>query len=276
MSSAPAATTSLPGEVPPSEQRLSLETRTLLTNTLLTPLPDEAKADGATLVRRMDEIDAARTAAPSGSSKTVSFSVGPDVSAGGVKTAATAAKEVPKKAGPTPDDPKARAICIRQLQRYAEDYPREMKGAFPANYEMLSLDRLTDLVAACEARLEEGNEYLLLSAAIQGGLTMYESAIMPFVPEQLPHAHAYGVTQYALASLQDKRTPLADAVNRLSIKYMGLVSVGPWGALLCAMQGLVLEVGKMNLERGVPGTSAGTSAPEDDGMGAFLERPRSK
>jgi len=222
----------------------------------------------------MDEAEVARTAAPSG--KAVSFSTATDLGVGSTKTAATGAKEAPKKAGPVPDDPKARSICIRQLQRYAEDYPRQMKGAFPVNYEQLSLERLNDLVAGCEARLEEGHEYLALSAAIQGGLSMYESAVMPFVPEQMPHAHAHGVSRYAVLSLQDRNTPLSDAVNRLSIKYMGLLNVGPWGALLAAMHGLIVEVGSINMEQMNASSSSSSSSSahpqEDDGMGAFLEK----
>lgn len=161
------------------------------------------------------------------------------------KAPAGAASAAPRSA----EDPVARAICLRQLKRYGAEY-RERLGSFiPSNYGSLSLQQLQDLVAGCDGMLSEGSEFAVLSSGVLMSLSFYERALMPWLPRELPHAHAHGVAGTAAAAMQNPSDPLYDALNRLSIKYTGMLETGPWGALFVSMHQLIAMQGEYNLKR---------------------------
>lgn len=161
------------------------------------------------------------------------------------------------------EDPVARAICIRQLKRYQSEYGHKLGSFVPSNYTGLPLQQLQDLVAGCDGMLSEGSEFAILSSGVLMSLSFYERAVMPWLPQELPHAHAQGVAATAQFHMQDHRSPLFDALNRLSIKYTGMLETGPWGALFVSMHTLIAMQGEHNMRAQAQGFTAGDQQAPD-------------
>lgn len=142
------------------------------------------------------------------------------------------------------EDPKKRSICIRRLERYVAEYPH-LRSVVPQDFAKLPLVRLEELCDVCDEMLGYGYEKDAMVAAATTSLSIYEQFIMPRM--KAPFCYAHGVSAVAEAQVHDRDTPLGAAVNRLSIKFLGRMSPGPWGQFATALAGLVYTVSRENL-----------------------------
>lgn len=236
--------------------------------------------------RVFDAIAASKDHVPPTSTTTTTIT--PAIPSGPLPTQPTprAPPAAPSSAPPPPAaEPKSnsktdeiitkRSICLRKIQKYRKYFDKDVGDLIPAHLGNLTLDQLETICMSCDAKIGDASSKDTIGFIVIALLSGIENYALPFIPQ----GHMYkGLTQFTdICMKSEEETPFTRALNRVAIKYTGVIETNAEVGLLIVMCQMFHHVRMMNEQHGMSADTEEYSArPEEQQENHIKIPPRNR
>lgn len=140
---------------------------------------------------------------------------------------------------------RARAVCLRKLEKYKKCFGEEMRDLIPSSVNNLTIEQLDALCVSCDSKLGDSFGKEAIGFGMITVVGIFEEHGLAWIPK----GHLYrGITELTEACVTDpdESTPFSRALNRIAIKYTGVLETSAELGIVLAMLQVFQHIKQVN------------------------------